>query len=69
MAQVKNQLMKELDMEFYLEVAYQEWLDKNFSEPSEAEIIQMAKEYLSPYTIEEFPLYVSCANNVWYGEE
>ena len=66
MARVKNKLMLELDQEFCLELSYQEWLDENFSEPSEEEIKKMAKEYLEPYNPESFLLYVSSVNNVEY---
>ncbi|WP_373034911.1 hypothetical protein [Sulfurimonas sp.] len=66
MALVKNQLMKEQEEEFEQELSYQEWLRDNMQESSELEITRMAKEFLEPYTIENFFLYVFSMNNVEY---
>ena len=66
MGRVKNQLMLEQEKEFELELSYQEWLRDNSSEPSESEIIDMAREMLSPSTFQEMLWYLVSANNPDY---
>jgi hypothetical protein len=66
MGRVKNQLMMEQEQEFELELSYQEWLRDNSSEPSELEIIDMAREMLSPSTFQEMLWHVISANNPDY---
>lgn len=66
MGRVKNQLVLEQEQEFELELSYQEWLRDNSSEPSESEIIDMAREMLSPSTFHEMLWYLVSANNIGY---
>ena len=66
MAKVKEQMMKEQELEFEQELSYQEYLLDNFSEPSGVEIINMAREILRPSTFHEMMWSVFAANNVGY---
>ena len=66
MGQVKNQMMKQQEEEFLLELSYGEWLRDNTEEPSASEIMDMAKEMLSPSAFTEMFWYVYSANNVEY---
>ncbi len=66
MSGVKNQLMLNQDKEFELELSYQEWLRDNSSESSAVDIIEMAREMLSPSTFHEMLWHVVSANNIEY---
>ena len=66
MSKVKQQQMMEQEKEFELDLSYAEWLEDNIQEPSEEEIIEMAIDVLSPYTFNNFYLYVSSVNNIEY---
>ncbi len=66
MAQVKNQMMQEQEQEFELALSYQEYLQEKHSEPTELEIMEMAKEMLSPSTFSQLFWYVFAVNNTEY---
>ena len=66
MGRVKNQLMQEQEQEFEWELSYQEYLQEKQSEPSIIEIIEMARERLSPSTFQQMLWYVLATNNVDY---
>ena len=66
MSKIKNQLMRQQQQEFELELDYQEYLQEKHSEPTGLEIMEMAKEMLSPSTFNEKFLYVFATNNSDY---
>lgn len=45
MGRVKEDLMKQQEEEFELELSYQEWLSNNTQEPTEAEVYDMERDY------------------------
>ena len=50
MSKVKDKYLQDKELEFELELSYQEWLRDNFSEPSESEINEMEQDYImKPY--------------------
>jgi len=57
----------QLDDEFELDLGYEEWLRDNSSDPSESEIIAMARENLSHETFIELMWYCFAANRVDYN--
>lgn len=69
MSKMKNLLMMQEYQEFELELEYQEYLQENFSEPREMEIMKMAKEVLLPSTFSEMFWYVYATNNSDYRPE
>ena len=66
MAQVKNQMMLEEEQELEFELSYREYLQENYSEPTELEIMEMANEMLSPSTFSQLFWYVFAENNTEY---
>jgi hypothetical protein len=66
MGKIKNQLLAQQEEEFEFELSYQEYLQDNFSEPSEIEIIEMAREMLSASTFQEMLWHLVSANNIGY---
>ena len=66
MAQVKNQMMLEQEQEFELALSYQEYLQEDHNEPTGLEIMEMAKEMLSPSTFSQLFWYVFATNNTEY---
>ena len=65
MSKVKEQMLRQQEEEFELDISYAEWLRDN-QEPSETEISKMAKEFLEPYNLESFYLFMFSMNNVGY---
>ena len=66
MGRVKSQMVLEQEREYALDLSYQEWLRDSSSEPSELEIIDMAREMLSPSMFQEMLWHVLAANNPDY---
>ena len=66
MGKVKSQMMQEQEEEFELDLSYGEWLMENESEPSAVEIMDMARDVLSPATFSQMYNYLYSANNTEY---
>lgn len=66
MGRVKEQMMILQEQEFAEELSYQEYLEEESNEPSGIEIMDMAREMLSPATFSEMFKYVYSCNNVGY---
>jgi hypothetical protein len=66
MGKIKNQLLAQQEEEFEFELSYREYLEANYSEPSAIEIIEMAREMLSPSTFQKMLWCVVSANNIGY---
>ena len=66
MGKVKNQMEVEERQKFYLELCYQEWLQDYKEKAREEKFKRLAKEFLEPYVLENFLLYVGSVNNIEY---
>ncbi|MDA7817233.1 hypothetical protein N9A28_03485 [Sulfurimonas sp.] len=66
MSKLKNQMVAENRQKFYLELCYQEWLEEHRGKVREVKLNQMAKEFLEPYVLENYMLYVGSVNNIEY---
>lgn len=66
MGRIKEQMLLEQEQEYELDLSYAEWLRDNTQESTELDINRMAKEYMEPYNLENFYLYVFSVNNVEY---
>ena len=69
MSKMKENLMKQQEEEFELELSYQEWLRDNFSEPSEYELNKMEQDFLQkPHYLSSRIITHKALNNTNYKE-
>ena len=66
MSKVKEAYVKQLESEFELELSYREWLQANYSEPSECELDEMEEDFQKSSTVENRIIAQKPLNNLDY---
>jgi len=68
MSKVKEQMMREQEQEFELDLSYQEWLMANTEEPSERELNKMEEDFNKSSTVSNRIITHKPLNNTNYKE-